>query len=103
MLIIGQNIYAFADDLVHTDDEVFLDEYVLNDTGIIYTGNSDQIGRKPWSFGQFEDNVLDCSLYLLDTVGLKNKVRGDPIHVARSIAAIVCIAYSTPFTFVNIF
>ena len=51
-------------------------EYVLNDTGKMYTGNYKQIGAKPWNFGMHEDPTLDCTLYLLDRGELSYSVRG---------------------------
>jgi hypothetical protein len=37
---------------VYVPDTSLLEEYVLNDTGKIYTGNRKQINGKRWNFGQ---------------------------------------------------
>ena len=42
----------FAEDQVHMEDEAWLDECVLNETGKIYTGNWEQIGHRPWNYAQ---------------------------------------------------
>ena len=41
-----------TEDAVYMDDEELIDEYVVNDTGKIYNGNSRQIYGRPWNFGQ---------------------------------------------------
>ena len=40
---------------------------------------------------QFEENILDCSLYLLDKCALDYGVRDDPVKIARCLSAIVSI------------
>lgn len=75
------------DDTVFIDDDVSRNEYVLNDVGKIYSGTSKQIHPKPWNFGQFEDFVIDCCMWILDQSNLSYKVRGNPVSVARKISA----------------
>lgn len=41
-----------TDDIVYLENENLLDEYVLNDRGVIFAGNYRQIGGRPWNFGQ---------------------------------------------------
>lgn len=77
------------DDAVYMENEDERDEYVMNDSGKIYSGNYKQIGSKPWEFGQFEDFMLDCCMYLLEQVDLKLTSWGDPVAVCRAISAIV--------------
>ncbi|XP_041060188.1 protein-glutamine gamma-glutamyltransferase 2-like [Carcharodon carcharias] len=85
-----------------SEDEVFLnsdlqrDEYVMNETGIIYVGSSDYIHDVPWNFGQFEEDILDICLKLLDKTPkyLKNpnkalRRRGFPVYIARIVSAMV--------------
>ncbi|XP_078092532.1 protein-glutamine gamma-glutamyltransferase 2-like [Mustelus asterias] len=85
-----------------SEDEVFLnsdsqrDEYVMNETGIIYVGSSNYIHGVPWNFGQFEEDILDICLKLLDKTPkyLKNPnkalgKRGFPVYVARNVSAMV--------------
>ncbi|XP_006276210.1 protein-glutamine gamma-glutamyltransferase 4 [Alligator mississippiensis] len=64
-------------------------EYVLNDTGYLYVGSSEKIFAKPWNFGQFEEDVLDSCMYLLDKSGLKQNFRKDPVTVSRTMSALV--------------
>ncbi|XP_045200578.2 annulin-like [Mercenaria mercenaria] len=76
------------------DDQVYmskdLEEYVLEDTGEIYCGSYNYIQARKWKFGQFNGNVLDCAMYLLDDVSkIKDHVRGDPVKVTREISSLV--------------
>ncbi|XP_012938089.1 hemocyte protein-glutamine gamma-glutamyltransferase [Aplysia californica] len=77
------------DDAVFLDDENLLQEYVLNETGKIYSGSKKQISSKPWNFGQFESCVLDVAMYLLEISEVQWPVRGNPIPVIRKISAAV--------------
>ncbi|XP_055892689.1 hemocyte protein-glutamine gamma-glutamyltransferase-like isoform X1 [Biomphalaria glabrata] len=77
------------DDSVYMSNDRLLKEYVLNETGFIYSGNKNSITPKPWNFGQFETCILDVALYLLDISELKWEVRGNPINVVRKISALV--------------
>uniref|UniRef100_UPI00398E3E78 protein-glutamine gamma-glutamyltransferase 2-like n=1 Tax=Pristiophorus japonicus TaxID=55135 RepID=UPI00398E3E78 len=85
-----------------SEDEVFLnsdsqrDEYVMNETGIIYVGSSDYIHHVAWNFGQFEEDILDICLKILDNAPLYLKnpskalaTRGYPVHIARTVSAML--------------
>ncbi|KAE8575518.1 hypothetical protein XENTR_v10003858 [Xenopus tropicalis] len=78
------------------DDPVFLhnegqrQEYVLNEDGIIYMGTESCIQQHPWHFGQFEYEIADVCIKLLDMNPKYQKVpkneylnRNDPIYVSR--------------------
>lgn len=78
------------------DDDVFMAdederaEYVLNETGKVYTGNENQISYVPWTFGQFDDVVIKCVLWLLDNKSrLDVQQRGDVVRLVRDISAFV--------------
>ncbi|XP_060561323.1 hemocyte protein-glutamine gamma-glutamyltransferase-like isoform X2 [Ruditapes philippinarum] len=77
------------DDFVYMYEEKLLKEYILNETGKIYSGSYKKISPKPWVFGQFEENMLDCSLLLLEVSGLLDNARGNPIAVVRKISQMV--------------
>ncbi|XP_071403469.1 protein-glutamine gamma-glutamyltransferase 2-like [Centroberyx affinis] len=84
------------DDAVYLPDESLLQEYVMNEDGIIYTGTWDSIYGLPWSFGQFEDRVVDICFEILDNsnAALRNsemdtKQRSDPVYVSRTLTAMV--------------
>ncbi|WAR12502.1 TGMH-like protein, partial [Mya arenaria] len=79
------------DDSVYMNDESgkLLGEYILNETGKIYVGNSRKIGPRMWVFGQFTGNVLDCVLSLLDQAGIKDQTRSNPVIMARKLSALV--------------
>ncbi|XP_055508711.1 protein-glutamine gamma-glutamyltransferase E-like [Leucoraja erinacea] len=55
-----------AGDEVYLNSDVQRNEYVLNETGTIYYGGSDYICEREWNFGQFEEDILDICLNLLD-------------------------------------
>ncbi|XP_041375414.1 protein-glutamine gamma-glutamyltransferase K-like [Gigantopelta aegis] len=77
------------DDMVYMPNERELKEYVLNESGKIYSGTARKITPKPWNFGQFQGNVLDCAMKILDESGLNWSVRGNPIPLVRKISALV--------------
>ncbi|KAK2155991.1 hypothetical protein LSH36_224g02007 [Paralvinella palmiformis] len=77
------------DDQVYMGDEVDVDEYVLNDSGKIFTGAASQPTYKPWNFSQFESPLLECCMELLELSHLNIQSRGDPVGVVRKISTIV--------------
>ncbi|KAM5291961.1 protein-glutamine gamma-glutamyltransferase 4 [Ctenodactylus gundi] len=78
-----------AEDAVFLPSEEERKEYVLNDTGYIYMGSSKQIKEKPWTYGQFEKNVLDCSVLVMNAGFLKTVEMRDPVLVSRNVGAMV--------------
>uniref|UniRef100_A0A8C0HAX7 Transglutaminase 4 n=1 Tax=Chelonoidis abingdonii TaxID=106734 RepID=A0A8C0HAX7_CHEAB len=82
------NPWCEADTVFMPNDTERL-EYVLSDTGSIYVGSVQNIVGRPWNFGQFEEDVLDSCMYLLDKSKLKQKVRKDPVIVSRAMSALV--------------
>ncbi|XP_060776838.1 coagulation factor XIII A chain-like [Neoarius graeffei] len=76
-------------------DQVFLDsdqerqEYVLNDVGIMYTGVYNNIGRRPWNYGQFQDSILEACIFILDFGKMPLQFRGDAIKVARKASSLI--------------
>ncbi|XP_051835926.1 protein-glutamine gamma-glutamyltransferase E [Antechinus flavipes] len=57
------------------------EEYVEEDAGIIYVGSTNRINMVGWNFGQFEEDILNISLTILDR---SLNFRRDPVtDVAR--------------------
>ncbi|XP_061826241.1 protein-glutamine gamma-glutamyltransferase 2-like [Nerophis lumbriciformis] len=84
------------DDTVHLSEEKLLQEYIMNEHGMIYTGSWHSIRSIPWHYGQFEDHVMDICFEILDNSNdaLKNpekdtEHRWDPVYVSRIISAMV--------------
>ncbi|XP_070686853.1 protein-glutamine gamma-glutamyltransferase 2 [Pempheris klunzingeri] len=84
------------DDAVYLPDETLLQEYVMNEDGVIYMGSWDYIKSIPWNYGQFEDYVMDICFEILDNSkeALRNSEmdtehRSDPVYVSRMITAMV--------------
>lgn len=78
------------------EDQVYMtggaekQEYVLEDTTLIYRGSYNRIRPSVWKVGQFDRHVLECALYLVAHVGkVKPGNRGDPVKVSRAISAAV--------------
>jgi transglutaminase 1 len=74
---------------VYLEGEALRQEYVLNESGKVWTGSSRRPEGKRWIFGQFDDVVLPAIVYLLELSKLKHTDRGNPVHMARAISAIV--------------
>uniref|UniRef100_A0A8C9P163 Protein-glutamine gamma-glutamyltransferase E n=1 Tax=Spermophilus dauricus TaxID=99837 RepID=A0A8C9P163_SPEDA len=84
------------------EDDVFLaseeerQEYVLNDSGIIFRGVEKHIRAQGWNYGQFEEDILDICLSILDRSPSHQddpatdvSHRHNPIYVTRIISAMV--------------
>ncbi|EHB06389.1 Coagulation factor XIII A chain, partial [Heterocephalus glaber] len=77
------------EDAVYLDDEKEREEYVLNDIGVIFYGDFNDIKSRSWSYGQFEDGILDACLYVMDKAQMDLSGRGNPIKVSRVGSAMI--------------
>ncbi|XP_037667064.1 protein-glutamine gamma-glutamyltransferase 6 [Choloepus didactylus] len=84
------------------EDDVFLasekerQEYVLNDSGVIFRGVEKHIRAQGWNYGQFEEGILNICLSILDrspsyqdNQATDVSRRHDPIYISRVISAMV--------------
>ncbi|XP_061447292.1 coagulation factor XIII A chain [Rhineura floridana] len=78
-----------AEDAVFLEDEKERQEYVLNDLGVIFYGDPDNIRTRSWNYGQFEEGVLDACLYLMDRAQLDLSGRGNPVKISRVGSAVI--------------
>ncbi|XP_045192039.2 annulin-like isoform X2 [Mercenaria mercenaria] len=79
------------EDGVYMATENLLDEYVLNESSAVWTGNHHQPWAKPWNFGQFQDGILEIALHVVRS-GFRPdmlKPMSDPVRVSRIIAKMV--------------
>ncbi|KAM3621322.1 uncharacterized protein V6R79_009571 [Siganus canaliculatus] len=71
-------------------------EYVMNEQGTIFRGSGNYIFPSPWDFGQFEEDMVDICLKMLD-VNPKHKrdpaddvsARCNPIYVGRVVSRMI--------------
>nr|XP_021483444.1 protein-glutamine gamma-glutamyltransferase E [Meriones unguiculatus] len=83
-------------------DDVFMSnhaerqEYVEEDSGIIYVGSTNRIGMVGWNFGQYEEDILSISLSILDrSLNFRRDPvtdvarRNDPKYVGRVLSAMI--------------
>ncbi|XP_059507531.1 protein-glutamine gamma-glutamyltransferase 2 isoform X5 [Stegostoma tigrinum] len=84
------------EDAVYLPDEDLLQEYILNENGLLYHGSHTNIYTLPWNFGQFEKDVIDICFQILDNSlsALKDpsadiRRRNDPVYVSRIVTAMV--------------
>ncbi|XP_067291170.1 coagulation factor XIII A chain-like [Pseudorasbora parva] len=82
------NPWAPADQ-VYTPNEADRQEYVLNDVGIIYNGEFNNITTRSWNFGQFEEGVLDACLLVMDSGKVPLPYRGNATEVVRRGSALM--------------
>ncbi|XP_062985874.1 protein-glutamine gamma-glutamyltransferase 5-like [Elgaria multicarinata webbii] len=85
-----------SDDPVYLDKQDQREEYVLNEHGIIFQGLPKHITAQPWHFGQFQDDILDICLKILDTStnflrdpGMDCACRNDPVYISRVLNAMI--------------
>ncbi|KHJ44527.1 transglutaminase family protein [Trichuris suis] len=76
------------------DDVVFMEsedveEYVLNDVGKIWRGSSNCPTPCFWSFGQFEEGILEACISVLNRSALPFPLRSSPAFVVRAMSDMV--------------
>ncbi|XP_075997285.1 transglutaminase 5, like [Genypterus blacodes] len=103
----GKKIYACGtfillcnpwcpEDAVYIPFEDQREEYVLNDSGLLFMGTAKNLVSRPWSFDQFEPGVLEACLNLLQVSPqhIRSK-RGDylkrnnPVYISRVVSAMI--------------
>ncbi|KAM4741224.1 protein-glutamine gamma-glutamyltransferase E-like [Anableps anableps] len=85
-----------SEDWVFLPDEAERQEYVMNQYGIIYMGSDQHINGIFWDFGQFEEDMLQICLKILD-LNIKHRrdpaddvsARCNPIYVSRVVTNMV--------------
>ncbi|XP_040887570.1 protein-glutamine gamma-glutamyltransferase 2-like [Toxotes jaculatrix] len=98
--ILGTLVVLFnpwcSDDWVYLPHEGERQEYVMNEQGLIYVGTSDFPCPRDWVFGQFEEDMVDICLKILDVNPKHMKdpaddvsARCNPIYVSRVISAMI--------------
>uniref|UniRef100_A0A6I8NMG2 Transglutaminase 5 n=1 Tax=Ornithorhynchus anatinus TaxID=9258 RepID=A0A6I8NMG2_ORNAN len=88
--------------IADTEDDVYLSsepqrqEYIMNDYGFIYQGNKNWICPVPWNYGQFDEEILDICLTLLDkSLNFQADpvrdfaLRGNSVYVSRVVCAMI--------------
>ncbi|XP_048205331.1 protein-glutamine gamma-glutamyltransferase E [Perognathus longimembris pacificus] len=95
MFILLFNPWMQADD-VFMSNHAERQEYVEEDSGIIYVGSTNRIGMVGWNFGQYEEDILSISLSILDkSLNFRRDPatdvarRNDPKYVGRVLSAMV--------------
>uniref|UniRef100_A0A8B9T8V3 protein-glutamine gamma-glutamyltransferase n=1 Tax=Anas platyrhynchos TaxID=8839 RepID=A0A8B9T8V3_ANAPL len=97
---LGQFVLLFnpwcPGDAVYMANENERQEYVLNENGIIFVGNAKYIEARGWYYGQFQDQLLnicltmlDLSLYYRQDPAIDVSRRGDPKYVGRVISSMI--------------
>uniref|UniRef100_A0A8C4YL42 protein-glutamine gamma-glutamyltransferase n=1 Tax=Gopherus evgoodei TaxID=1825980 RepID=A0A8C4YL42_9SAUR len=94
----GDNL-AFVTEIgddVHIANEDARQEYVLDENGIIFIGNANYIEARGWYYGQFQDDILNICLTMLDLSLYRRQDpvtdmfrRGDPKYVGRVISSMI--------------
>ncbi|XP_076013105.1 protein-glutamine gamma-glutamyltransferase 2 [Genypterus blacodes] len=85
-----------SDDWVFLPHEAERKEYVMTEQGVIYIGSGDYISSLHWNFGQFEADLIDVCLKILDinpkhlnNPAEDNSARCNPIYVGRLVSAMI--------------
>ena len=83
-----------TDDTVYLEKEAERQEYVVCDFGLIWRGTAKRLRPCPWFFGQYEKDVLECVLEVLNNVcKMTSAHRNDPVKVSRALSAGVCMSF----------
>ncbi|XP_075701350.1 protein-glutamine gamma-glutamyltransferase E-like [Rhinoderma darwinii] len=89
------NAWASGDE-VYMNSDAERTEYVLNDVGLYWYGNANSFDSRRWDYGQFEQDILNICLTLLDRSSVYASDatadvsrRNDPLHVGRVLSAMV--------------
>ncbi|XP_034725500.1 transglutaminase 5, like isoform X1 [Etheostoma cragini] len=84
------------EDAVYIPFEDQREEYIQNDSGLLFVGTAMNIVSRPWSFDQFEPGVLEACLDLLQVSPQHQKDgrmdylnRSNPVYVSRVVSAMI--------------
>ncbi|KAM7422973.1 hypothetical protein PAMA_010823 [Pampus argenteus] len=84
------------EDTVYIPFEEQREEYIQNDSGLLFMGTAKNPVSRPWSFDQYEAGVLESCLSLLQVSPLhqKNKRtdylnRNNPVYISRVVSAMI--------------
>ncbi|KAG7493407.1 protein-glutamine gamma-glutamyltransferase 5-like [Solea senegalensis] len=84
------------EDAVHIPFEDQREEYVQNDSGLLFMGTAMNLVSRPWSFDQYEPGVLESCLSLLQVSPQHQKSRRedylkrfDPVYISRVVSAMI--------------
>lgn len=80
------NPWSKTDPSVYMPDKTDLDEYILNNFGIIYVNTVYSPEAREWYYDQFKKSAIQTAVYLLDASNLSMEQRADPVLVARTIS-----------------
>ncbi|XP_063866292.1 annulin-like isoform X1 [Scylla paramamosain] len=76
------------EDPVYLEKEAERQEYVVSDFGLIWRGTAKRLRPCPWLFGQYEKDVLECVLLVLENVcKMTSAHRSDPVKISRALSA----------------
>ncbi|KAG1681055.1 DNA replication licensing factor MCM5 [Nymphon striatum] len=73
-------------DMVYMREESSRVEYVLNDWGKIWRGTNHKKLPLMWNYGQFEENILDASLHLLNSSCENPSLCGDSVYAIKAVS-----------------
>ncbi|KAK2854537.1 hypothetical protein Q7C36_006406 [Tachysurus vachellii] len=76
-------------DQVYLENEEERQEYVLNNVGMIFTGDYTNVNKRPWNYGQFQSDILEACIYILDFGEMPLWYRGDAVKVARKASSLI--------------
>ena len=89
------NPWLQADD-VFMSNQAERQEYVEEDSGNIFVGSTNRIGMVGWNYGQYEEDILNISLSILDkSLNFRRDPatdvarRNDPKYVGRVLSAMI--------------
>lgn len=62
----------------------------MTDAGLIWRGSYNRLRPTVWKYSQFERDILDCALYMMNEVGkTRATARNDPVVICRVLSAAV--------------
>lgn len=75
---------------MYLEGEAERQEYVMAEDGLIWRGSHNRLRPTVWKFAQFERDILDCALYLMNHVSkVRVSGRNDPVIITRFLSAAV--------------
>ncbi|XP_074524948.1 transglutaminase 5, like [Halichoeres trimaculatus] len=84
------------DDTVYIPFEDQREEYIQNDSGLLFMGTAKTLVARPWSFDQFEPGVLETCLNLLQVSPQHQRNRrrdylnrNNPVYISRVVSAMI--------------